>query len=311
MRASRIFSSALFLIPLFSFIPGCGGQLEDDPHVQVLSQGLVSALRPPAGYVPTPHGYYHQSCVHEIPEGAAAHVNGHVALADGSMTQLPSCNYPRLVLRHDAINPTTNGWVEDANWTSPSAATRLTSRFSVPAAPSSSSGQVVFFFPGMEPADGTIILQPVLQWGVSAAGGGTNWQIASWSCGPSCVHSKLVKVNTGDSLIGTISGSSCSSTGQCSWKIVTKDATTGKSTTLTTQGDSESYVWLFGGVLEAYGIDTCDQYPANGKETFSSVDFFDQSGNLLAPSYAADVLGAAPACSFRVAPTGSGATITF
>ena len=32
----------------------------------------------------------------------------------------------------------------------------------------------------MEPADTSAVLQPVLQWGVSAAGGGNYWAIASW-----------------------------------------------------------------------------------------------------------------------------------
>jgi hypothetical protein len=311
MRDSRILSAVVLVVPALLLAPGCSGQVDEDPHVQTLSQGLVSALRPLDGYVLTPHGYYHQSCVHEVPDGAEVGVGGRVMLADGSERQLPGCNHPRLVLRNEAVEPTTNGWVEDANWTSPSPATKLTSRFGVPSAPSASAGQVVFFFPGMEPSDGTIILQPVLQWGASAAGGGDDWEIASWSCGPSCVHSKLVKVASGDTLIGDITGSSCSPTGQCTWKIVTKDNNSGKSTTLTTHGDAESYVWLFGGVLEAYGISACNQYPSNGHETFSSVNFFDEAGNRLAPSYSADLLGTTPSCSFRVAPTGSSAALTF
>jgi hypothetical protein len=224
---------------------------------------------------------------------------------------LTPCAYPRLVLRSDAAAATTNGWVEDADWTSPSPATRLTSTFGVPSAPSSSAGQVVFFFPGMEPRDGTIILQPVLQWGASAAGGSASWGIASWSCGPSCVHSKLAAARAGDTIVGTITGSSCSSTGACSWKIVTTDASSGKSTTLSTRGDKESYVWLFGGVLEAYGVSACKQYPASAKETFSAVDFYDTKGDLLAPSYAADVLGTSPSCSFHVAPSTSGAALNY
>ncbi len=281
---------------------GCAGQVDDDgdADVQTVGQGLVSAKRPLSGYVLTPHGYYHQSCVQE--------------LADDDVSEaLAPCAYPRLILRSDAAAAaaTTNGWVEDADWTSPSPATKLTSTFGVPSAPSSSAGQVVFFFPGMEPSDGTIILQPVLQWGASAAGGGASWAIASWSCGPSCVHSKLTTVRAGDTIVGTITGSSCSSAGACSWKIVTADTTSGRSTTLNTRGDTESYVWLFGGVLEAYGVSACKQYPASGKESFASVDFYDAKGDLLAPSYASDLLGTSPSCSFHVAPSTNGAVLTF
>ena len=306
-RPFALVSASLLLV-------GCAGQADDDgsDDVQTIGQGLVSATRPLPGYVLTPHGYYHESCVHELADDSELDVAAQaVVAADGTTQALASCAYPRLVLRAAAAAATTNGWVEDADWTSPSAATRMTSTFGVPTAPSSSAGQVVFFFPGMEPRDGTIILQPVLQWGASAAGGSASWGIASWSCGPSCVHSKLTAVRAGDSIAGSITGSSCSSAGACSWKIVTTDSTTGKSTTLSTRGDTESYVWLFGGVLEAYGVSACKQYPASGKETFSAVDFYDGGGHLLAPAYTADLLGTSPSCSFHVAPSTSGAALTY
>jgi hypothetical protein len=299
------------VLPALSLV-GCAGQIDTDPQVQTVSQGLVSADRVLADYVATPHGYYHQSCVHELPDGAELDVDGRVTLADGTAQQLPACNYPRLIVRPNAAaQDETDGWVEYSSFTSATPATRLASRMTVPAAPSSAAGQVVFFFPGMEPADGTIILQPVLQWGESAAGGGDSWEMASWSCGPSCVHSKLAKTATGDTLIGDITGSSCTSSGQCSWKIVTEDSTTGKSTTLTTHGDTESYVWLFGGVLEAYGITACNQYPTTGKETFSAVDFYDVNGNYLSASYTGTQTGVSPSCNFKVTPSTSGAVLNF
>ena len=72
---------------------------------------------------------------------------------------------------------------------------------------------------------GSNIRQPVLQWGTSPAGGGNSWGIASWSCGPQCVHSKLVAVNAGDSITGP-----------------------------STKGDTKAYTWMQAGVLEAYKV---------------------------------------------------------
>jgi hypothetical protein len=296
-------------------LAACGAV--DDPEAQIesVSAGLVSARKVPVDYVATPRGYYHKSCVHELDDGAEVDAAGRVTLPTGERTELPACAHPRLVLRASGATPaaaaTTNGWVEDANWFSATPVTRMTSTFGVPKAPAASAGQTIFFFPGMEPHDGTIILQPVLQWGSSGAGGGSDWEIASWSCGPSCIHSKLVPVKSGDTLSGTITGSSCSATGQCSWKIVTTDSTSGKSTTLTTHGDTESYFWLFGGVLEAYSVSDCNEYPSSPTEVFSKVNFFDHSGNLLAPAFSADVLGAQPACSFHVAPSTHGVSLTY
>lgn len=50
----------------------------------------------------------------------------------------------------------------------------------VPAAPTTNHQQTIFLFNSIEPASGNAILQPVLQYGPSAAGGGSYWAVASW-----------------------------------------------------------------------------------------------------------------------------------
>src|SRR2546429_6181885 len=53
-----------------------------------------------------------------------------------------------------------------------------------------------------------MIYQPVLQWGPSAAGGGSYWSVASWYVGGQdgvAFHSNLVRVNPGDVLVGVMS----------------------------------------------------------------------------------------------------------
>ena len=55
---------------------------------------------------------------------------------------------------------------------------RLTTEWTVPPAPATQNGQTIFLFPGIQ--NSTMIYQPVLQWGPSAAGGGNYWAVASW-----------------------------------------------------------------------------------------------------------------------------------
>ena len=50
--------------------------------------------------------------------------------------------------------------------------------WTVPAGPRVSGGQTIFFFIGLQ--NRAYILQPVLQWGTSFAGGGEYWSIANW-----------------------------------------------------------------------------------------------------------------------------------
>lgn len=132
---------------------------------------------------------FHKTCVRQIAPGERIDAAGAVVHQDGKREQLPPCKYPRLSLHtgetiEGGVNPTINGWVEDANWTSPSPLGTLISFFTVPPAPTA-NGATIFLFPGAEPSNGSTILQPVLQYGPSAAGGGNNWAAASWYCCPS------------------------------------------------------------------------------------------------------------------------------
>jgi hypothetical protein len=270
---------------------------------------LVDAI--PSGYVKTPHGLYHQSCVHELPDGAELDASGNVVLEDGTaMPALATCGYQRAMLNAAVSGPVTNGWVEYAAAFAPLPITKMTSKFTVPAAPAESTGQLVYFFPGVEPLDGTIILQPVLQWGTSPAGGGNSWGIASWSCGPQCVHSKLVAVNAGDSITGSITGSNCNAAGACSWKIYSNDTTTGHATTLSTKGDTKAYTWMQSGVLEAYNVSGCGQYPS-ASEVFSKVAFYTAKGLIQAPAWQPAELGTQPSCNFNVTTSATGATLAY
>ena len=273
----------------------------------------------PEGYVVTPHGLMHRSCVRRIAPGERISADGIITHANGNREKLPNCKYPRLNLHTlEPIVPGTGAsltggkaWVETAYWMSPSALGFLSASFQVPSAPSS-NGATIFFFPGAEPGDGTpLILQSVLQYGPSAAGGGNYWAAASWYCCPSnnSHYSSLINVNTGDTVLGTMTAT-CSSSG-CNWSIVTSDTTQVTSTTLS--ADNVPSLFLnFGGALEAHKVDTCSQYPAAGTITFSKIVLKDQSGKPMQPTWMNDVVsGVSPSCGFNVQSTATTVTLTY
>ena len=76
-----------------------------------------------------------------------------------------------------------SGWITFASWTNTTGtpASSFSTTWVIPDPQATQSGQVIFLFPGIQ--NETMIYQPVLQWGVSAAGGGNYWAVASWYVG--------------------------------------------------------------------------------------------------------------------------------
>src|SRR5450432_2137008 len=164
----------------------------------------------------TPGGYRSRSLVHKIPEGHALHVeSGRVRLknlASGIITEFTDS-----ALTKPTVPALGSGWIAYAFWNNGTG--RSISNFSttwvVPPAPSAPAGQTIYLFNGIENYGNNYgILQPVLQWGGSDAGGGQYWSIASWyvTSGGQAFYTSLVKVNPGDALIGVmkLTGSSAS-----------------------------------------------------------------------------------------------------
>ncbi|KAF8310646.1 hypothetical protein DL93DRAFT_1574998 [Clavulina sp. PMI_390] len=80
--------------------------------------------------------------------------------------------------------------------------------------PHPNEGQILFLFNAMEPSTGDSILQPVLQYGISAAGGGPYWAIANWyGVGNLFFHTTLQRVNSGQILTGEMKLAGISSDG--------------------------------------------------------------------------------------------------
>ena len=179
----------------------------------------------PDQLVLTPGGFRPSSQVHKVEDGQ------HLDLADGRIRNIHQSgllaadfgefapvqpSWPlqpgnvingALTSGAAAVPALGSGWIAYAGWTNNTGTpvSLLKTAWTVPPAPTTQSGQTVFLFNGIENA--TMILQPVLQWGVSAAGGGNFWAIGSWyASGPGghSFYSSLTQVAPGTQLVGTM-----------------------------------------------------------------------------------------------------------
>ncbi len=163
--------------------------------------------------------------------------------------------------------PTYNGWIEDTSYNPGSGIDHYSGNWIVPSSPSS-TGSLIYLFIGLEPSDGSNILQPVLQWGNNGAFGGNYWTLASWYVtGSSYTYSTPINVNAGDTLYGEAYHYTSNPT---YWFVNSVDQTQSTYTTLSTTASSSypnSYV-----TLEGYNVNTCSQFP--GATGFTNLDLY-------------------------------------
>jgi hypothetical protein len=269
----------------------------------------------PADFVITPFGYFHPSCVHALAEGQTLLPDGSVRLADGSLQAKKACNYAHYtatgaIVSPEAkaashLDPTINGWLEYISTTTSDSYGKIMSTWTVPPAPTSNDGQTLFFFPGLEDLNDVIsIVQPVLQYGPSGAGGGNFWAVASWNC---CINgdtwfSTLLDVNVGDGLQGTIVSTCAPGKNYCAtWNVVSEDKTSGKKTTLAkTPADGQTWNWAFGAVSEDYGVVQCSDFPANSGITFTTEAYNQNRTRITNPGWQGTQAapGTSPKCNY-------------
>jgi hypothetical protein len=281
----------------------------------------------PTDYVVTPNGFFAPSCVQRVQEGETLHADGSIETTNGAVRKPATCTQPHY--RFDgtrvapsgsfslppivaARKPTINGWVEDANYESSVNIGKIVATWKVPSTPTNQSGQTDYFFPGLEQNDvnPTSILQPVLGYDAFS---GTVWTLSSWNC---CVsgttyYSGPINVSVGDTILGT---TQCKAANSCStWKITSKDVTKNTSTTLTTSPYG-NLQWVFGGVLEVYGVSSCNQLPASSPLKYSSIAVYNTNFSQISnPPWGADypVGSTSPQCGYNVSTTSSSVTLSY
>jgi len=216
----------------------------------------------------TPAGKRPISQVHHLPKGGrVAHDGNEVHLIDANgniiLKVVPGESKPR--------DPEESGWITYAYWTHDGSPPiqAFQSTFTVPPDPITDNGQTIFLFIDIEPAGGHAILQPVLQWGPSAAGGGSYWSVASWYLvgHELAVFSSLTEVSVGDSLESLIS-----LTGFSDSSFNYKSSFAGISDSSLGVTGSPELVYATE-TLEAYGVTQSSDYPS-GSTSFTNINLY-------------------------------------
>jgi len=175
---------------------------------------LLASLLAPSVYADstaptamTPFGERPAANVHHVPTGGQVSIVGdeiHLIDAGGAVIHVAQNDHSKV--RTNASEPIESGWIAYASWynTGPPI-TSFTTVWDVPNVPATYTGQTLYLFNSIEPASFDAILQPVLQFGPSDAGGGNFWSVASWYLvGPAVYYSDLVEVSPGETLTGII-----------------------------------------------------------------------------------------------------------
>lgn len=301
------------------------------PSTAQAQSGASAATMQHPDWVQVPGQLIRPDCVHEIPNGATVEVTndgqatGDVTLNGALIAHYDACSESAIVTRPRAhtqnlISPpgTGNGWVEASRWNVPLSSSDnidyMGGTWTVPSYPLL-DGALIYLFNGIEPASGSWILQPVLQFGRSPAGGGNYWGIASWLVGSNgyVFHSPLEAVNPSDSIFGS-TGLNGVSGNTLYWKVGAKDETTGAYSWITAHISGQHWTWAYAGVLEAYNVSSCSNFPANGRATFnySLVDHgFPYLDKVLGNGWKGAIYSyGGPSCHFMVV-AGSESTLDF
>ena len=279
------------------------------------------------GWVQVPGALTSPDCLHQIPNGATVNVSdrptsGDVTLNGTLIAHYDTCAEASISTRHLAQDPGTgNGWVEASQWEvslkSGDNIDFLGGAWSVPSIPET-NGALIFLFNGIEPTKQGWIMQPVLQYGESAAGGGNYWSLASW-----LVHSKtdyyvssLVNVSPGDAIVGQTFQIGVSGNTQ-NYFVCANDRTNGQNSTLSVWTSGNQWNWAYAGVLEAYNVTSCSEYPSGGSgfTTFVDTDVAHGYPGLesINPEefYGVKYNYGGPQCNFSVNVSGSSSTLSF
>jgi hypothetical protein len=170
----------------------------------------------------------------------------------------------------DIVPAPATGWIVDSGWTNDSGTpiSYFSTNWIVPPAPATSNGQTIFLFNGITTAPQDFILQPVLQWGSSQAGGGSFWSITNWFVGSdgTAMFGPLITVNTGDNLQGIME-----LTAQAGANFSYRSSFAGFPTTDLLVTDIDELTWA-NETLECYGLTQFSDYPDTAMTAFTAIE---------------------------------------
>jgi len=135
------------------------------------------------------------------------------------------------------------------------------------------NGQILYTFTGLQnidwvppekhPDEPFDIIQPVMQYGRTPAGGGNYWGVASWyvTIKAGALYTKVIAAEPGDIIFGNMT-----KTGSETWFINSVDLRTKEDAPLTvSKSILKTQPWAYV-TLEVYDVESCEQYPPSGTE---------------------------------------------
>jgi hypothetical protein len=235
---------------------------------ELLSTGL---------YEITPGGIRPKSMIHEVQPGEVVRPDGGVF----KRFHLQSETFiepPPVGVDPPHLPGIGSGWLAAARYVEPSTNVIRSMRttWTVPPEPTREDGQLIYIFNGLQDSPVTHILQPVLQWGVSRAGGGNNWSVASWFVGSGdSFRTKAVEVQPGDVLTGLMKLLD-DHAGNFFFYICEFEGIAATNLSINTTNQMVEPVQ----VLECYTVTECRDFPATLKTTMGSIDVSTANGSL-------------------------------
>jgi hypothetical protein len=187
----------------------------------------------------------------------------------------------RRVGRPDKANWITAAWLDMSG----ASVGSFSTRWKVPKEPHTQAKQLLYLFNGMEPANASTIVQPVLQWGDSGPDKdginrtGPFWTVASWivpAPDGQTYHTPHIRVNPGDTLVGLIALTDRSPAG-CIYSCEFEGLPATKFLTpaipeLTWCVETLEAYELSGGMDPPYDLNSAAEYPAAKFTAFEAID---------------------------------------
>jgi len=242
------------------------------------SNSVLSSFKK-SDYGLVPGGYIHKQCIHKIEshERALKQSDGSFIVTSTETNNkrvIGACDKPRFSSKSDPGHLPANGWQVFTYFNGTSDLSTLNGTWNVPDVPQTINSQTVFLFtslvnqawdPTNSPNIQEDIIQPVLQFGSSEAGGGPYWTLASWYVGSNALYSDLIEVQAGNTIFGAIIEDPEK---KGSWNIISQNVGVRSVNLVVDNLLTEEEPWATV-TLEVYSVDTCEELPTQ------SVDFED------------------------------------
>jgi len=291
----------------------------------------------PDGYIRQPAGWFHSSCVKEIPNGGSVDDQGNVTVNGTFIRQDPTpCPYAPILTTPGAPNsegagitgtdagppPDYQGYLEYAyQWSEGVGANMWDDVYvtmTVPDNPYIDNSQTIYLFPGLESSaacnsGNCFIYQPVLQYGCNPTlEYCTTWSFATYYVTGSgySYYSPPLFTETGDTIY-TYMAIVADNSGGFDWEIYASDQYYDYDT-YQTETTSRALDFFISSALETYGLDSCYYLPQNDYAYFSGIALYAAKPNwnsYIKESYNPSIgpYGASPACGYDVdiLPTGT------